>query len=258
MRLEDKVALVTGAAQGIGRAVALKLAQEGARIVVADLNLEGARAVAAEVEALERATLPLAVDVRKVEEIRTMVDATVARFGRIDIAVPCAGIVQMKRLLEVTEAEWDRIFSVNARGLFFTVQRVGQQMVSQKAGAIVTMTSISGQGPRPFQTAYAASKAAVISITKSAAAAFAPHGVTVNAIAPGIVDTPMWDQIDQEMVKEFGEKPGEYRQSRRAMIPLGRLQTPEDIANAVAFLASPEASNITGQTLNVDGGFYML
>lgn len=257
MILEGQVALITGAGSGIGKATALRLARDGADVVAADVNLEAARATAEEVRAAGRKALPVRVDVAKVDDIQAMVDAAVKQFGHIDILVPSAGIVQMKRLLDITEADWDRLITINLKGVFFTLQAVGKQMVQQGHGAIVNIASISAQGPRPMQAHYAASKAGVVSMTWAAAAAFAPHGIRVNAIAPGIVHTPMWDDIDQQMAKETGRPLGEYRESRADQIPLGRLQHAEDVANAVAFLVSPDANEITGQTLNVDGGFYM-
>jgi acetoin reductase-like protein len=257
MTLEGKVALITGGGSGIGKSVCLRLARDGADIVVADMNLEGAGATAVEVRALGRQALEVQVNVTEPAQIQSAVDAAVEKLGRIDILVACAGIVQMKRMLDVTEKDWDRVFAVNCKGLFFCNQIVAKQMVKQGGGAIVNMSSASGRGPRPLQVHYAASKAAVISITQTAAAALAPNGVRVNAICPGIVETPMWDQIDQEMAKEFGVPVGDFRKQRLGAIPMGRLEKAEDVSNAVAFLVSPQADYITGQALNVDGGFQM-
>ncbi|HEX2924313.1 MAG TPA: glucose 1-dehydrogenase [Chloroflexota bacterium] len=257
MRLEGKVALVTGAGSGIGRAIAVRLAGDGARIVAADLNLEGATETISKIEAAGGSGSAVQVDVRDVSSLQAMVDGTVERFGRIDILVACAGIVQTKRMRDITPEDWDRIFSVNSRGLFFTMQLVSKQMERQGSGVILNMSSAAARGPRPMYTHYAASKAAVISITRSAAASLAPSGVRVNAICPGIVETPMWDQIDREYAAESGRPLGEHRRQRAKEIPLGRLETAEDVASAAAFLVSDDASYITGQTLNVDGGINM-
>jgi acetoin reductase-like protein len=255
--LKGKVALITGGGQGIGRATALRLARDGARVVVVDVNPESARAVADEVSALGVEAMAAQLDVTNLAQVQDLVETVVGKLGRIDILVQCAGIVQMKRLMEVSEAEWERVFAVNTKGLFFTLQAVAKQMIRQGGGSIVNLSSISAQGPRPIQSPYAASKAAVLSITWSAAAALAPHGIRVNAVSPGVVETPMWEQIDREMATEFKQPFGEYRQGRLSQVPLGRFQTPEDIANAIAFLVGPEATEITGQTINVDGGFFM-
>ncbi|HEX2988503.1 MAG TPA: glucose 1-dehydrogenase [Chloroflexota bacterium] len=257
MRLEGKVALVTGAGSGIGRAIAVRLAGDGARIVAADLNPEGATETISKIEAAGGSGSAVQVDVRDVSSLQAMVDGTVERFGRIDILVACAGIVQTKRMRDITPEDWDRIFSVNSRGLFFTMQLVSKQMERQGSGVILNMSSAAARGPRPMYTHYAASKAAVISITRSAAASLAPSGVRVNAICPGIVETPMWDQIDREYAAESGRPLGEHRRQRAKEIPLGRLETAEDVASAAAFLVSDDASYITGQTLNVDGGINM-
>ena len=261
--LDGKVALITGAGRGIGRAIALRLASEGARIVVADLREQGARAVAVEVTALGVEALPIRADVTRRADIDAMVDQARAGFGRIDVLVNNAGVIRVARLLDVTEEHWDSVLNVNARAVFFVLQAVGRQMLDQQPsadglrGRIINMASIAGRpGGRPMFAPYAASKAAVISLTHSAAAAFAPT-VTVNAICPGAVETTMWEQIDEEWGELEGRAKGEVWRERIAPIPLGRPERAEDVAGVAAFLAGPDAAYMTGQAVTVDGGLVM-
>lgn len=269
-RFAGKAALVTGSGSGIGRGVALLLAREGADVAVADINQEGIDAVAKEIAALGCRSLALKLDISKPGEISAVVERVAGEFGRIDIFVNTAGIVQSKNLLDVTEAEWDRVIDINQKGTAFAVQAVGAQMISQvpedvrKAGQadrsygkIVTFTSISGRRGRAYQLSYAASKAAVISITQSAAYAFAPFNINVNAVAPSVVMTPMWEENNREKEKAFGIDAKKASDEFIARIPLKRPGSVEDMAAAVAFLCSADADYITGQTLNVDGGYEM-
>ncbi|MCC6176450.1 MAG: glucose 1-dehydrogenase [Chloroflexi bacterium] len=261
--LEGKTALVTGGARGIGRAIALRFAQEGAAIAVADRNDEGAQAVAAEIAAAGGRARAIAVDVTRSDQVRTMVERTVSAFGRIDVLANNAGVVRVERLLDVTEEHWDTIMAVNARAVFFVLQAVARQMREQSPGAdglrgrIVNTASIAGKpGGRPMFVAYAASKAAVISITQSAAAALAPD-ITVNCVCPGAVDTPMWEQIDAEWGELEGREKGAVWRDRIAPIPLRRAETPEDVAGVFTFLAGPDGGYMTGQSVTVDGGIVM-
>ena len=269
-RLAGKIAIVTGAGQGIGKVIALRLAREGAAVVVAEYNPETAEAVAAEIASEGERALSYPVDASRAEAVRRMVADVVRAFGRIDILVNNAGVMQTKPLLNLTEEDWDRIGDVNQRGLFFCLQAIAAQMIAQvpeevKAagraersyGKIVNLSSISGRRGRPLAAHYAASKAAVISITQSAALALAPYNINVNAVCPGIVPTPMWQQIDVDRGRLFGLRPGEAMASFIEAVPLKRAATREDVAAAVAFFCSPEADYITGQTLNVDGGYEM-
>ena len=287
-RLTGKVAIVTGSGQGIGKGIALRLAREGAEMVIAEYNPETAAAAAAEIESLGRRVLAYPINIADPKAVTQMVADVVAAFGHIDILVNNAGVVQTKPMLDLTEADWDWVNAVNQRGLFFCLQAVAKQMIDQipdeakatqtpadiitvKAemelqpepvdvtshGKIVNLSSISGRRGRPLATHYAATKAAVISITQSAALTLAPYNITVNAICPGLVPTPMWTQIDKDRADLFGAKPGEAVQSFIQTVPLRRAATPEDIGGAVAFFCSSDADYITGQALNVDGGYEM-
>jgi len=269
-RLLGKVAIVTGAGSGIGRGVALRLSREGASVVAADINLEGAAAVAKEIAGSGGRSLAVRVDISKPAEARELVARVAKEMGALDIFVNTAGVVQSKLLLEVTEADWDRVIDINQKGAAFAVQAAGAQMVKQlpeevkragksdrSYGKIVSFSSISGRRGREYQLAYAASKAAVISITQSAALAFAPYGINVNAIAPSVVMTPMWEQNNREKEQAFGIDAQKASDEFINRIPLKRPGSVEDMAAAVAFLCSPDSDYITGQTLNVDGGFEM-
>jgi NAD(P)-dependent dehydrogenase (short-subunit alcohol dehydrogenase family) len=269
-RFAGKIALVTGAGSGIGKGVALRLAREGAHVAVADINQAGADAVAKEAAGLGVKSLALKLDISKIAEIPAVVEKVVKEFGRIDIFVNTAGVVQSNNFTEVSEEIWDRVIDINQKGTAFVNQAVGAQMIRQvpesvKAagradksyGKIVNFTSISGRRGREYQLAYSASKAAVISITQSAANAFAPYNINVNAIAPSVVETPMWEQNNRDKEKAFGIDAKKASDDFIARIPLKRPGTAEDMAAAVAFLCSQDADYITGQTLNVDGGFEM-
>lgn len=270
-RHAGKVAIVTGAGQGIGRGIALRLAEEGARVVIAEFNAANAESVAAECRAFGVESLAYPIDIGDVEQIEKMVSDVVAKFGRIDQLVNNAGLSKPAKLFDVTPELWDPITRVNQRGLFFCLQAVAKQMVAQipdevkqagKAdrsyGKIVNFSSVAGRSGRPFDPAYSASKWAVISITQSAALYLAPYNINVNAVCPGMVITPMWENIDRvQGVQRQGLQPGEWIKKSIEAIPLKRTATPEDIAAAVSFLCSTDADYITGQALNVDGGIEM-
>ncbi|HUV62395.1 MAG TPA: glucose 1-dehydrogenase [Sedimentisphaerales bacterium] len=269
-RLSGKVAIVTGSGQGIGKAVALRLAREGAACVVADINESKAEQAAEQIHAAGPRAIAQCIDVANVAEIQPLVDRTVGEFGRVDILVNVAGVAQTKPFLELTQDDWDRIIDTNLKGTTFCIQAVGAQMIKQvpdeikKAGKadrsygkIVNFSSISGRRGRALQVAYAASKAGIISVTQSAALTFKAYNINVNAISPSVVHTPMWEQLDADYARVFGTAPGRFMEDFIAKIPLGRAGSPEDMASAVAFLCSPDSDYITGQTLNVDGGFEM-
>jgi len=259
--LDGKIALVTGGARGIGRAIALRFAREGADVAVADVNADGVRTVAGEIEAAGRRALAIGVDVRDLGQIRAMVEQVVATFGRIDVLANNAGVARVEKVLDVTEEGWDFVLDINAKGVFFVMQAVARQMKDQEPapdglrGRIINTASIAAKpGGRPMFAPYAASKAAVWSLTQSAAIALAPD-VTVNCVCPGIVDTAMWAQIDAEWNELEGLQEGEAWRRRVAAIPLGRPEVPDDVAGMFAFLAGPDAAYITGQPFTVDGGF---
>lgn len=268
--MKDKVAIVTGAGRGLGKAVALRLAAEGAHIVVAEYDSITALQCAKEICALGVRALPYLIDLADVAQIPAMIEATVREFGRVDFLINNAGRVQSKHLLDIGPDDWDRIHDVNQRALFFCVQAAARQMIAQipaevraageaphSFGKIVNFASGAGRSGKPLMAHYAATKAAVISITRSAALALAPYNINVNAVAPGIAPTQMWDEIDAQRAQMLNLQPGEAYARAIDRIPLKRAATPEDIAAAVAFLCSADSDYITGQTLNVDGGMEM-
>ena len=262
-KLDGNVALVSGSGRGIGRAIALRYAREGAKVVVADIDQGSAQAVANEIQALRAETDALQVDVSDPNQSAAMVARAVDRFGRLDILVNNAGVMRVRPLLELTPEDWDFVNDVNARGLFFALQAGARHMVRQTPlsegrprGKIINTASIAGRSGRPMFAAYAASKAAAISITQSAAAGLAPD-VTVNAICPGVVDTEMWRQIDREWTQVDRRPVGAAWQDRIRGIPMGRPETPEDVTGMAVFLASADSDYITGQSYHVDGGLAM-
>jgi len=255
---QHQVALVTGAGQGIGRSIALRLAREGYDVAVLDINGETAQAVCDEVEAIGRRAMTLVVDLLDVPAIEVAVRRLIQEMGRLDVLANNAGTVPITPLMEITEAEWDHVFDLNLKAAFFCLQAAGRVMMAQRGGRIVNMASISGLGPRPDQTHYAAAKMGVISLTTSAALTFAPYGITVNAVCPGIVDTPLTQQIHIDRARLAGISPEESLARKVSQIPLGRIETAEDVAGVVAFLVSPEGAYITGQTIVVDGGIALV
>jgi acetoin reductase-like protein len=257
MRLVGKSAIVTGAGRGIGRATALRFAREGADVLVADLDLHAGQETARGIQALGRRGVALEIDVTRLADIQRMVDTAVGELGKIDILVNNAGITLVRDPLKLTEEEWDRTMSVNAKAAFFCSQAAAREMIKRKTGVILNAASISGRVGRPMMVDYCASKFAVIGMTQSMALALAKHGIRVNAVAPGIVDTDMWASIDREWSALEGQPAGTMKRTRVAAIPLGRIETPEDVANLYAFLASDEAGYITGQTYNVCGGLQL-
>ena len=255
MRLEGKTAIVTGGAQGIGRATALRFAQEGARVVIGDLQADGATAVADEIAQAGGEALGMALDVRDQGQAQAVVDAAVERFGSVDILMNNAGVIRITPFLEIDEAEWDLLFDVNCKGLLWCAQAAARQMIKQgRGGKIINVASQAGRRGEALVLTYCASKATVISMTQSMGLALAEHKINVNAIAPGIVDTPLWESNDRRFAELLGMEVGEPKRTFVKSIPLGRIEQPEDVAGVAAFLASSDADYITQQCYNVDGG----
>jgi 3-oxoacyl-[acyl-carrier protein] reductase len=246
VELSGKVALVTGAAQGIGKAIAMLLARNGADVVVSDINLEKAQETANEIEGMGRRSFAIKVNVADLKDVERMGEAIVEQFGRIDILVNNAGITRDRLILRMTEEDWDAVLDVNLKGTFNCTKAAIRYMSKQKSGKIVSIASVSGEMGNPGQANYAASKAGVIGFTKTIAREFAGRGINVNAIAPGYIQTPMTDAVPEKAKEEL-----------KRMIPMERLGKPEDVAQAVLFLVSENSSYITGQVLNVNGGIYM-
>lgn len=246
-KLEGKVAVVTGASRGIGRAIALKLADEGAKVVV---NYSGSQAKAEEVVATiqENGGEAVAVQasVSKTEEVSALMDVAVKTFGSLDILVNNAGITRDNLLMRMKEDEWDDVLDTNLKGVFLCTKAVTRQMMKQRAGRIINISSIVGVAGNAGQANYVAAKAGVIGLTKTTAKELASRNILVNAIAPGFIETEMTEQL-----------PEDIKQGMLTQIPLAKLGQPEDIAKAVAFLASDDANYMTGQTLHIDGGMVM-
>src|ERR1700738_1915184 len=247
MELSGQAAIVTGAGRGIGRATALELARMGADIVVAELDQANAEGTASELRSLGRRALVVQTDVTSRDDLRAMAERTLAEFGRIDTLVNNAGIYRAATTLDVTEEHWDAIMNINAKAVFFATQAVLPTMIAQKRGVIVSRANLP----------YNASKAAVISMTKSLALAHAADGIRVNCVCPGFVETDMWASVAREQGALLNQSTEEFTRRRLHQIPLGRMERPEDVANVIGFLVSSRSEYMTGQALSVDGGLVM-
>ena len=257
-RLSGRHALLTGAGGGIGAAVAAAYLREGALCSVVDLAREASPQVQTLMASFPGRVHYIAADITRAEDIARLVTTATTSFGAIHILFNNAGIFDLAPLLESDEAMFDRLFAVNVKGSFFVMQKVLAHMVScQTRGAVINMASQAGRRGEALVAHYCATKAAIISYTQSAALAMAPHHIRVNAIAPGVIDTPMWTRVDALFAKHENLPLGEKKVSVGKAVPLGYMGEPSDIAGAAIFLASDEASYITAQTLNVDGGNVM-
>ena len=246
MTLSGKIALVTGAAQGIGREIALALATDGADVAVCDVNLETAQKTASDIEATGRKSMALKANVAMSAEVTMAVDQVVERLGRIDILVNNAGITRDGLILRMKEEDWDLVLSINLKGAFNCSTAALKHMTKQRGGTIINIASIVGTMGNAGQANYVASKAGLIGLTKTIAREYANRGITANAVAPGFIDTAMTQALSENVRAELAKQ-----------IPMGKLGTPRDVANAVRFLASPWASYISGQVIHVNGGMYM-
>ena len=252
MQLQDKVAIITGGARGIGAAIAERYAREGAIVVIADIDGAEAARVA---KRIGHQALGLALDVTRPEQIDALVTDVVAARGRIDILVNNAAVFDLAPVLETTRESYRRVFAVNVEGLIFTLQAVARQMVKQGTGGkIINFASQAGRRGEALVGLYCASKAAVISYTQSAALGLIGYRINVNAISPGVVDTPMWEQVDALFAKYEGLPKGEKKRRVGEAVPYGRMGLPDDLTGMAVFLASADADYIVGQTYNVDGG----
>jgi len=246
MDLVGKVALVTGGAQGIGRAVVLMLAENGCDVAISDINKETAAITAGEIEGMGKKSLPIEANVARFEDGERMVRETVEGLGRIDILVNNAGITRDKLVLRMSEEDWDAVLDVNLKGAFNCTRAALRHMTKQRSGRIVNIASVVGLMGNAGQANYAASKAGLIGFTKTVGREVASRGITVNAVAPGYIDTPMTQALPEKAKEEL-----------KRLIPMVRLGTPEDVAKAVLFLVTGASDYITGQVLQVNGGLYM-
>lgn len=255
MELKDQVAIVTGAGQGIGRACAVKLAEAGAHVVSADINGDKAADTAKAVDDLGRRSLVVTADLGDVKEIGRMVEETIAEFGRIDIIVNNAGVTRRAYIMDLTEEDWDRIDRVNAKGVFFCMQRAATEMIKQRSGRIINIASIAGKGFHGTSNAiYAGTKGAVLAMTKTAAQQLGEHNINVNSICPGITRTEIYKGIVEADAAKTGKPVEEIEAAAIATVPIRRANEPDDIGDMAVFLASARSRNITGQSFNIDGG----
>lgn len=248
MRLEGKVAVITGAGQGLGRAYALEFAKQGADIAVNDVSEENANKVVKEVKDIGRKAIAVTISVDTREGAQKIIDTAIEKLGKVDILINNAGITRTAMLHKMTQEEWDQVISVNLTGVYNCLRAVAPHMMERKYGKVINVTSAAGIRGTIGQISYGAAKSGVIGITKSSAKELARHGINVNAVAPGVIETAMTEVIRTR---------DKFREKYMAEIPLARFGLPEDVAKVAAFLASDDASYITGQIISVDGGLIM-
>jgi NAD(P)-dependent dehydrogenase (short-subunit alcohol dehydrogenase family) len=255
MRLQGKIALITGSARGIGRGFAEAYLREGASVAIADINFSAAEDCAS---TLGPKAFAVHMDVSKLESISKAVDAVVAKFGRIDILVNNAALFDMAPIVDITEASYNKLFSINVYGVLFTMQAVAKHMIARGGGGkIINMASQAGRRGEALVGVYCATKATVISLTQSAGLNLIQHGINVNAIAPGVVEGEHWDHVDAMFAKYENRPIGEKKRIVGQGVPIGRMATPKDLEGMAIFLASSESDYIVSQTYNVDGGQWM-
>lgn len=264
-RMDNKVVVITGAAQGMGRSIGHKLVQEGASVVFGDMNIDGANEAATyAAEKFSGKAMGFQVDVTKRDQVKTMIDAAVSNYGRLDVMFNNAGVNKPQHFLETTEENWHFIMNVNGLGVLIGIQEAAKQMIKQEnqgelAGKIINTTSIAGRQGYDNVAPYCASKFAVVSLTQSAARDLAKNKISVNGFAPGVVDTPLWDTLDEQLM-ELGvsDKKGQAMQEFSANILMGRPATPADIVGTTTYLASSDSDYMTGQIVMIDGGMELI
>jgi len=246
MKLEGKVAIVTGGGQGIGRAIAFALAEQGANVVIADINIEAANTATDEIKGAGYKAVAIKVDISRSEEVNQLVNKTLDMFHGIDILVNNAGVSEPTPTIELTEEGWDRVININLKGPFLCSQAVGKHMIERKQGKIINIASVVSQLAHPTQAAYCASKAGLVLLTKVMAAEWGKYSINVNSISPGAVETPR--------MQKFRKEAPSFLKGRIEATPLGRFIEPREIGNAVLFLASSDSDAITGANIVIDGG----
>jgi meso-butanediol dehydrogenase / (S,S)-butanediol dehydrogenase / diacetyl reductase len=259
MRLSDTSCVVTGGAMGIGKAMAVRLAAEGASVCIADINLDAAEATVVEIAKAGGTAFAVHCDVTKRDAVRKAIHSAVARYRKLDVMFNNAGVAKAKPFLDVTEEDWDLVMRVNGLGVLLGMQEAARQMIAQKtAGKIINTASVAGKQGFALVSHYSASKFAVVALTQAAARELAKHRITVNGICPGIVATELWRKLDTDMI-EFGrtQRVGQGMEEFSRDILLGRVSVPEDCAGIAAFLASPDSDYMTGQSIQVDGGMIL-